>query len=118
MTMNNQIKNKNFKNRDSNDSQNTLTKKSSLVFKSGRRNVIYFEETQDNLDLGDLHTVMQSSGKKMQENRQKKSEKCSHVSKAQKITNQIIERMVSQGSSLDRQQILQSVEVMLSMPIE
>lgn len=91
------------------ESQQTITKKPSLVFKSGQRNVIYFEDNEENMDLGDVKSRTQVEHvPKLVKNENKVHE----------ISSGIIERLRVQGSVVNEEAIFKSVEMILSMPPE
>lgn len=91
--------------------QNTtdLQKKSSLVFRSGRREIIYFEDPDENSEYGDLAASIQNSSR-VKNKRQKLTNPSDNL--AQKI----IEQLRQQGNEFDEKALAQSIELILKMP--
>lgn len=57
-----------------------LQKKSSLVFRSGRREIIYFEDPEENSEYGDLAASIQNSSR-VKQKREKKVNPSSQLAK-------------------------------------
>lgn len=91
------------------NNQPTITKKPSLIFKSAKRNIIYFEEDVP-VDQGDPSSNHKGQNLYFAEN--------SSDSKVGQIANSIIKKLRLSGREVNEQAICKSVEMIMSMPPE
>ena len=97
------------KEENSNDNGTDLQKKPSLVFRSGRREIIYFEDPQENSEYGDLAASIQNSSR-VKNKREKKTVP------SDQLTQKIIGQLREQGNEFDEKALSQSIQLILRMP--
>lgn len=93
----------------SNDNETDLQKKPSLVFRSGRREIIYFEDPEENSEYGDLAASIQNSSR-VKSKREKKTVP------SDQLTQKIICQLRQQGNEFDEKALAQSIQLILRMP--
>ena len=86
-----------------------LQKKPSLVFRSGRREIIYFEDPEENSEYGDLAASIQNSSR-VKQKREKK------VPQSEELAKKIIGQLRAQGNDVDEKALIQSIDLILRMP--
>ena len=91
------------------DNETDLQKKPSLVFRSGRREIIYFEDPEENCEHGDLAASIQNSSR-VKNKREKKT------APSDQLTQKIIGQLRQQGNEFDEKALVQSIQLILRMP--